>query len=327
MVTQVVRFMVVAAAGAVVGVALLASCGDDDATAAGGAAGTGGSGLAAGSGGLGGSGGSLPTGGGGGGAGNGGGGAGAGAPSCAVLLHQDDFEDGDYLDTFSQGDNSGGVKVVSTADGAEVFAGDKCLRGNFRIGYTDPITGLAATSRYSGMEIPLGGVHGFQVSVRYRVDADAQWIMDDGSDTGLGYKFFYLRGTPWNNTLNWVMAQLWGPTHFWFGDNQPENNTGYSAQVYVDDAHGALGAWHHIEIWAVLNSAVGATDGRFRLRVDGATYHDLDDVPWQTSTEQSFGNLGGVPHMYGGCCGPKFPWGWQIDDLRVWELPDGCLPP
>lgn len=319
------RVAAVAAAGAALGFAVVAGCGDDEPTATGGSAGTGGGGLAAGSGGIGGSGGASPTGGGGARASGGAGGS-AGAPSCAVPMHDDDFEDGDYLDTFSQGDNSGGVKVVSSADGAEPFAGDRCLRGNFRIGYTDPITGLSATSRYSGLEIPLGGVQGFQVSVRYRVDDDAQWIMDDGSDTGLGYKFFYLRGTPWNNTLNWVMAQLWGPTHYSFGDNQPNQNTGYSAQTYVDDAHGELGTWHHIEIWAVLNSAVGATDGRFRLRVDGTTYHDLDDVPWQTSTEQTFGNLGGVPHMYGGCCGPKFPWGWQIDDLRVWELPAGCVP-
>lgn len=325
MATQGVRFVVVAGASAAAVVALVASCSDDDGTAAGGAAGAAGSGLAAGSGGTGGDAGSFPAGGSGG-AGNHGVGGAAGAPSCAVLLHEDDFEDGDYLDTFSQDDNSGGVKVVTTADGAEPFAGDKCLRGNFRIGYTDAITGLAATSRYSGLDIPLGGVHGFQVSVRYRVDADAQWIMDDGSDTGLGYKFFYLMGTPWNNTLNWVMAQLWSPTHFWFGDNQPENNTGYSAQVYVDDAHGELGTWHHIELAAVLNSAVGATDGRFRLRVDGTTYHDLDDVPWQTTTAQTFGTLGGVPHMYGGCCGPKLPFGWQLDDVRVWELPDGCLP-
>jgi len=305
---------------AALALAALCGCSDDETSnwTTGGAGGTTATGGSAGAGGSGGSGGA--------GASAGSGGAG-GVPGCAVLLHDEDFEDGDYLDTIAQNDNSGGVKVVTTTDGAEPFGGDHCLRGNFRIGHTDAITQLAATSRYTGMEIPLGGIHGFQVSVRYRIDPDAEWIMDDGSDTGLGYKFFYLRGTPWNNTLNWVTAQLWGPSHWWFGDNQPNDNTGYNVAENVTSSQAELGQWHHIEILAVLNSAPGATDGRYRLRVDGATVHDLSDVPWQTSTEQTFGNLGGVPHMYGGCCGPKFPWGWQIDELRVWELPEGCSPP
>jgi hypothetical protein len=246
---------------------------------------------------------------------------------CAILLVDETFEDGEYLDTFDQGENSGAVAVVSTNDGAVPYAGDHCLRGNFRIGHEDPLTGLAATSRYSGLDIPLGGVRGFAVSLRYRIDPDAQWIMDDGSDTGLGYKFFYLMGTPWDNTLNWVLSQLWSSEHWAFNDNQPSQNTGYSESVYADPSDGELGEWHLIEIFASLNSAPGVADGRFRLRVNSNTYIDLSDVPWQTSTEQTFGVLGGVPHMYGGCCGPKYPFGWQVDDLKVWEIPDGCEPP
>jgi len=46
-----------------------------------------------------------------------------------------------------------------------------------------------------------------------------------------------------------------------------------------------------------------------------------------TSTAQTFDVLGGVPDMYGGCCGPKYSFGWQIDDLEVWDLPEGCGPP
>jgi hypothetical protein len=69
-------------------------------------------------------------------------------------------------------------------------------------------------------------------------------------------------------------------------------------------------------------------DGRLPPRALGLTVAiDESDVPWQTATEQAFDILGGVPHMYGGCCGPKYPFGWQIDDLSVWEVPDGCTPP
>ena len=304
-----------------VALAVLAACSDNESsigtTASGGSPGTGAFG------GTGGAGGTSA----GGAAGHGGAAGAGGSADCAVLLFHETFEDGDYLDTLTQADNSGAVKVVSSADGATPYEGDRCLRGNFRIGYTDPITGLAATSRYSGLEIPLGGVHGFRVSVRYRVDTDAQWVMDDGSDTGLGYKFFYLMGTPWDNTLNWVLAQLWGPDHWWFGDNQPNNNTGYEQQAYVTAPQAALGQWHLIELYAALNSAPGSTDGRFRLSIDSAVVIDQADVPWQTATEQTFDILGGVPHMYGGCCGPKYPFGWQIDDLAVWNVPDGCVLP
>jgi hypothetical protein len=246
---------------------------------------------------------------------------------CAVLLIDETFEDDEYLDSFDQTENTGAVAVVSTNDGAVPHAGDRCLRGNFRIGHEDSLTGLAATSRYSGLDIPLGGVRAFAVSLRYRIDPDAQWIMDDGEDTGLGYKFFYLMGTPWDNTLNWVLSQLWSSEHWAFNDNQPNANTGYSESIYVEDPHGTLGQWHLIEIFAALNSAPGVADGRFQLRVDSTVYIDRADVPWQTSTEQTFGTLGGLPHMYGGCCGPKYPFGWQVDDLKVWELPDECGPP
>jgi hypothetical protein len=266
-------------------------------------------------------------GGGGGGGGTGAGGAGGGTPFCGQAILADDFEDGDFVDTLTHEDGAGAVAVVSVADGADVYGGDKCLRGNFRIGYTDPLTGLAAPERYSGLDIDLGEVERFYVSLRYRIDPDAQWVMDDGNDTGLGYKFFYLMGTPWNNTTNWVLAQLWSNEHWWFGDNQPNDNTGYQEAVDADPAQGELGAWHHIEITAELNSAPGVGDGRFRLRIDGTVVIERDDVPFQTSTAQKFGTLGGVPHMYGGCCGPKFPFGWQIDDLEVWELPDGCEAP
>jgi hypothetical protein len=242
--------------------------------------------------------------------------------SADLLLHED-FEDGVIDAPMHMEHTDGGVKIVSTSDGAMVYAGDKCLRGNFHIGYTDPVTDLSASRRYAGVGFDLNGLHKFYLSVRYRLDEDNQWIMDDENSTALGYKFFYLQGTPWNNTLNWVLAQLWGQTHWWFGDNQPQNNTGYAVTANTSGADGSLGQWHLIEVYCELNSGPGVEDGKFQFKVNGNEYINQSDVPWQTSTDQTFGNLGGVPHMYGGCCPAKYSFGWQIDNVALWDtLPD-----
>ena len=71
-----------------------------------------------------------------------------------------------------------------------------------------------------------------------------------------------------------------------------------------------------------LNSAPLVRDGIALLKVDGRLYIDLHDVPFIHTVPQTWNRMA-LPSMFGGGTPPLESFGWQLDDLEIWDgLPD-----
>lgn len=245
------------------------------------------------------------------------------------VLHEG-FEDGKFEDSFPVDKrywkNEGGWRVVSKADGAEPHSGGKCLRGNFCPGVTDSITRLKTTSKGGGANIDLRGLgitDELYMSAWWRLDADVKFeCAEKGPGAFAGYKLNYICGTarPWARSLNWVIGQPYRPDQWWLVDNnpQPQNNSGYHLTVRTDAAAGRPGVWHHLEFYLGLNSAPRKPDGIFIIKVDGKTCVHKKDVPFRPYEMENFRSTS-FPSMFGGAKAPSASFGWQLDDLEIWD--------
>ena len=220
-----------------------------------------------------------------------------------------------------------GTKVVSQDQGAEPHSGRYCLRGNWDPKVTDPVTGMVG-SKGAGMDVPLhelGVTTECYVSLWWRLDPGVKFVTENKGQPGAfpGYKLAYLRGTPWDNTVNWVVGQPYGSENWWLVDNVPRENTGYIVRGKTSEEAARPGVWHHVELFLRMNSGPGVKDGVCRLTVDGETVVDRTDAPFMHSTpKEEWGGVG-LPSMFGGAFPPLESFGWQLDDLEVWNgVPD-----
>lgn len=239
----------------------------------------------------------------------------------ARLIYSEDYESG-ACDRI--GDASSAA-VVSEADGADVFEGTYSLRGNFDPDTVDPITGRQGESRYAGLDdISLsaaGAGDRIYVSMRWRLDPDVEFVAEDSSFGG--YKLAYITGSaePWADKVNYVVGQAWGHTHWWLVNNSPNaSSISFGAEANVSDAHAALGQWHRIEWYLRLETSPGAGDGVGIVKIDGTLYIEAYDVTylWPGAPEQTWGAVG-LPSMFGGPSDPAASFGWQMDDLQIWD--------
>jgi hypothetical protein len=216
-----------------------------------------------------------------------------------------------------------GAAVVSREQGAEPHSGDRCLRGNWDPKVTDPITGIAG-AKGAGMDVELAKV-GVRtecyVSLYWRLDPDVKFETENKGQPGAfpGYKLAYIMGTPWDNTVNWVIGQPYTIDSWWLVDNVPKENTGYLVRAKTSAEAGRAGVWHHVEFYLKMNSVPRAPDGACWLRVDGETVFDRTDVPFMHGTANETWGSVGLPCMFGGAFAPAESFGWQLDDLEVWD--------
>jgi hypothetical protein len=239
----------------------------------------------------------------------------------ARLIYSEDYESG-ACDRI--GDTSSAA-VVSEADGADVLEGTCSLRGNFDPDTSDPITGRQGESRYAGLDdISLsaaGAGDRIYVTMWWRLDPDVEFEAEDSSFGG--YKLAYITGSaePWADKVNYVVGQAWGHTHWWLVNNSPNaSSISFGADAYVDDGHAALGQWHRIEWYLRLETTPGAGDGVGIVKIDGALTIEAYDVTylWPGAPVQTWGAVG-LPSMFGGPSDPTASFGWQMDDLQIWD--------
>jgi len=216
-----------------------------------------------------------------------------------------------------------GAAVVSREQGALPHRGRWCLRGNWDPKVTDPITTIAG-SKGAGMDVPLHGLgvrNECYVSLWWRLDPDVEFVTENRGKPGAfpGYKLAYLMGTPWDNTVNWVVGQPYTIESWWLVDNVPRDNSGYIVRAKTSQEAGRPGLWHHLEFYLKMNSAPKEKDGVFWLRVDDETVIARTDVPYMHSTaNQQWGSVG-LPCMFGGAFAPAKSFAWQLDDLEIWD--------
>jgi hypothetical protein len=235
-----------------------------------------------------------------------------------------------WLETFENGrinyfENTGsaGATVVTN----KPHTGSSCLRLNLWSGGKDPITGKQSTSRISGLEVPLpAGCRRFYFKIYYRWDPGNS--LRDTTNNPTSVKLCMLFGAGSTPCLDWVLIHQGG--WFQFNDNypdgRPECSTGYpktntTVSIRTDE-------YTKLEYFCELNSAVGARDGRFILKVNDQMVFDLRDVPWQYHEPNTFSYFGGVPAMFGGPLGPRQSFGVQVDDAELWDdWPSNSTPP
>ena len=214
--------------------------------------------------------------------------------------------------------------VVSREDGASVHAGTYCLRGNFDPKTTDPITRKQAATKSSGLadiELAQAGVKDrMYVSYWWRLDATNKFVAEPPGNFG-GQKHAYITASaePWIKKVNCVVGQAWGRDHWWIVNNSPDPATvRYGGNARVAAEHAELGVWHHIEYYLRLNSVPLERDGVALLKVDGSLYIDLRDVPFIHTVPQTWHRTA-LPSMFGGGTAPLESFGWQMDDLEIWD--------
>jgi hypothetical protein len=237
----------------------------------------------------------------------------------ARLIFSEDYESG----TCDRIGDTSSAAVVSEADGADVFDGTYSLRGNFDPDTVDPITGRQGETRYGGLDdISLSGAGDrMYVSMWWRLDPDVAFVAEESSFGG--YKLAYITGSaePWADKVNYVVGQGWGATHWWLVNNSPNaSSISFSAEAYVSDAHAALGQWHRIEWYLRLETTPGDGDGVGIVKIDGTLYIEAYDVTylWPGAPAQTWGGMG-LPSMFGGPSDPTASFGWQMDDLEIWD--------
>ncbi len=245
----------------------------------------------------------------------------------AQRIYFEDYESS-RCDRIQEGSSAA---VVSREQGVDVHRGGYCLRGNYNTKTTDPLTGKRGKTRYAGLaDIKLTRAKDrIYVSYWWRLDPDNQFEAEPPGNFG-GQKHAYITGSasPWANKVNYVIGQGWGPDHWWIVNNSPNKESkSFTANARVDPQRAKLGVWHRIEFYLQLESAPGKSDGIGILKVDRLVCIDQRNVPFQQGLPAQTWNQMALPSMFGGPAGPKKSFGWQIDDLEIWNgLPKPVTP-
>ena len=243
----------------------------------------------------------------------------------ARRVFYENYEDG----TCGRIKEGSAAAVVGAKDGADVIAGKFCLRGNLDPKTTDPVTGKKGKSKNAGLGwIPFtdaGMKDELYVSFLWRLDAANSFQPELGGRGGApSYKMAYVVGsaTPWAEKVNYVLLQSGNSSHWRIVNNSPngKKTVTWGAGRKVDPKAARQGVWHRVEFFLKLESAPGARDGIAFVRVDGKVCIDRRNVPylWKGGKAQTWGMMS-LPCMFGGAQGPKTSFGWQLDELEIWD--------
>jgi hypothetical protein len=238
--------------------------------------------------------------------------------------------------------NNCGKKLVGEADGAVVHQG-LALRGNWFAGYTDPITGLtsadSAAARYAGYDLM---VHELGIVDEMFVDYWA--FVDDNAAKAYGAKWMWLEGTydpvpgEYHHNFNHILLPPWQGWDTWkivAHKNVGESGGSDDREVHLSEVPGiqALlggddvdswfqGQWHHFQVYVKLNTPASEANGILKFWLDEVLVMDLDDYRYRDHDDDHISHVV-TPHMYGGGDPPPASFGWQLDELAVWDaMPD-----
>jgi hypothetical protein len=266
------------------------------------------------------------------------------ATSAATRGFYEDFDHPETLDdALWFGTNDCGKKIVGAADGAVVHSGN-CLRGNWKDGITDPITHNTSTSdvsaRYAGFDIFVSSWIQDEMFVDY-------WAyVDPGAAKDFGAKWMWLQGTyqpdpnVYNSWFNHLLLPPWEGWDTWQISSNNENvgEAGGSGTrvAHLSEIPGLValmngdsvdewfpGRWHHFQVYVRLNTPASEANGILQFWLDGVTVLDLADYRYRDSDDDHISHFA-TPHMYGGSSPPPGSFGWQLDELAVWDgMPDG----
>jgi len=217
---------------------------------------------------------------------------------------------------------SSSAAVVSREQGADVFRGKFCLRGNYDPKTTDPITRKKGTkgARMKAISLDALGVKDrFYVSYWWRLDAENKFVSDPPGFGGQKHAYITSSAAPWMNKVNCVVGQAWGRAHWWIVNNSPDpKKIPYHGEARVSPEQARLGVWHHVEFYLRLNSAPRERDGLAFLKIDGKLTIDMRKVPFIHTVPQTWQRMA-LPSMFGGGNNPKESFGWQLDELEIWD--------
>ncbi len=252
---------------------------------------------------------------------------------AATLVLEQDYSDASTLESFWLTPNACGKRLVGSEDGANVISGI-CLRCNWRNDFTDPITGLTSaagpSSRYSNIDIPLASLG---ISDELWLSYDAYLDPEVYLPIGDGMKWLWFNGTAYPSKFNHII-NVFNDFNSWrFTNNsavgEPGGPTG-NRRVLLDaidgitDLRGALsvgewfpGRWHKVQVYARLNTQ-GTANGILEFWLDGVKIFDVTDYLWRDLSTDNFAIVNPLT-MFGGGSPPPASFGWQIDNVRVWD--------
>lgn len=264
----------------------------------------------------------------------------------ANRVYFQDFEDTNAVEDFWTERNPDAKRVVGAADGAIVHQG-RCLRGNWAMNVKDPITHLTTDtsddSRYTLYDLYLD-----DKGISDSVFVDYWGFVDSNAPQESGLKWVWLqghRGTIW--TWNYIIQPPWDGWDTWWihANNDQSDDGGYGRDVLLSKMDGIKtlmrksgqtdvnrwfqGRWHHFQFYILQNKPASARNGILKFWIDDVLVLDFKDFHWRQDDRDSI-YFFSTPHMYGGGSPPSSSFGWQIDEMQVWNgIPptSGVAPP
>lgn len=253
----------------------------------------------------------------------------------ATRVFYQNFDDTVKIEDFWLERNPSAKRIVGAAEGAKILKGN-CLRGNWFTDYTDPITHLTTRddedSRYTLYDLYLDGLG---ISDSVYVD---YWAMVDSNvheDNGL--KWVWLQGHHGDTwTWNYIIQPPWEGWDKWWihANNDQSDDGGYGRDTLLSKLPGiqALmktagetditrwyqGRWHHFQFYIKQNIPASARNGVLKFWIDDVLVLDFADFHWKRNDNDSI-YFFSTPHMYGGGAAPPSSFGWQLDEMQVWN--------
>jgi hypothetical protein len=229
-----------------------------------------------------------------------------------------------------------GKRLVDSSDGAVTYDG-KCLRGNWGPGVTDPITGLTssndANSRYANVDLDVNGLVTNEMFYDYwaYVDNDAVFASTPG------IKWLWMQGGAWSSRYwNHILTVQIGWDDWRIGNNGYQGEIGYISgnprcRTLLSQVPGITalrngksvdewfrGSWHHFQVYMKLNTPASDSNGIFKFWIDNVLVMNISDYKWRDSDADNIWFMA-APSMYGGADPPLGTFGWQIDEVQVWD--------
>lgn len=253
----------------------------------------------------------------------------------ATRVYYQDFEDTNAVEDFWTERNPDGKRVVGASDGAIVHQGN-CLRGNWAMNVKDPITHLTTdtsdNSRYTLYDLYLD-----DKGISDSVFVDYWGFVDSNAPQESGLKWVWLQGHRGSNwTWNYIIQPPWDGWDTWWihANNDQSDDGGYGRDTLLSKLDGikALmrnagetdvnkwfqGRWHHFQFYIRQNKPASARNGILKFWIDEVLVLNFANFHWRQNDDDSL-YFFSTPHMYGGGSPPSSSFGWQIDEMQVWD--------
>jgi hypothetical protein len=249
-------------------------------------------------------------------------------------IYYQNFDDTTKVESFWLERNPSAKRVVGASDGAIIKTGN-CLRGNWFINYTDPITKLTTdTGEYC--HFTLYDLYLDDKGISDSVYVDYWAFIDSNAQKRSGIKWVWLQGhhgTTW--TWNYYINPPDDWDRWWISPNNDQSfDGGYDHDTLLSQIAGITslmqqagqtdvnkwfqGRWHHFQFYIKQNTPASAANGVLKFWIDDVLILNSSDFRWRINDNDSI-YFFSTPHMYGGGSPPPSSFGWQLDEMQVWN--------